>query len=409
MEKSNPHPLRTAREECNLTIDELAEEVKVGAKTIWNAENNRPISAKCRRLICDYFGKTSQELGLIGARRGEKVGQSLAPELSVNISSDESTPIVPPRETFLLNGIALPTGKYVSQHERFQLTQSLGTSFQSCWKQLISTSPVQSLAAGQTLLYIVQQAHSLFQPDIRYIFYSSAYNLIGIALHFQGYENDAFEAHDKAYIAALEGNNPWVMAQTLVCQANIDQERSRYIHAQQAIEAAIRLASHQQHKQEKEDTYLLQAHLFALNAQNAAYMGETEKVARNLLSSEILLDYLPTSHEEFDIASWHQYAGTCALISGQYDIAIQELEQALDTLPPQWVLRHTLVFIPLILAYAKKREYDAVLSTVEKAFPAIRAFNSPNLNKQLMKYLQDEIQILPSNNEQLRDLLITLV
>jgi len=59
------HPLRTARCQHNLTIEELAKEARVGASTVWRAEHNYPINAESRRRLCSYFRATPQALGLL--------------------------------------------------------------------------------------------------------------------------------------------------------------------------------------------------------------------------------------------------------------------------------------------------------------------------------------------------------
>lgn len=64
MKKIYTHPLRIVREQHNLTIEKLAEAAKLGAKTVWNAEHNCPVSAESRQRLCDYFHMTSLELGL---------------------------------------------------------------------------------------------------------------------------------------------------------------------------------------------------------------------------------------------------------------------------------------------------------------------------------------------------------
>lgn len=65
MKQKNAHPLRIARTQRRLTMNKLAEELKIGSATIWRAEHDQPISAESRRRICAYFGMTSQELGLL--------------------------------------------------------------------------------------------------------------------------------------------------------------------------------------------------------------------------------------------------------------------------------------------------------------------------------------------------------
>ncbi len=66
MKKGEMHPLRIARCQHNLTIVELAEEAKVGASTIWRAENYYSINAESRRRLCTFFAMSPQELGLLG-------------------------------------------------------------------------------------------------------------------------------------------------------------------------------------------------------------------------------------------------------------------------------------------------------------------------------------------------------
>lgn len=397
---SNTHPLRAAREACNLTIDELAEEVKVGAKTIWNAENNHPISAKCRQLICEYFGKTSQELGLISARRGEKIEQ-----IHLLESPIKSVDILYNPVNITLNSITLPAGKHITEEERFQLTGALGDSISNCWKLSIRTPPAQMLAIAQAHLYLVQQAHSVLHYDVRPAFYSSVYRLTGIALQFQGYTDEAFKMHEKSYIAALEGADIWNMAQSLLCQANIHQSRSMYSAAQEAIEATIRLISYKMDKQSLANI-LLNAHLYAINAENAAYMSEFDKVQTNLALSQTFLEYLPTTHEEFDKTSWHQYAGVCALIGGQYDIALNELQSALDMLPREWLQRHAIILIQLFIAHARKHDLDATLIIANKAISVLETLQSPGLSRQFAAYAQNELQQAFPGNQQTKDLII---
>src|SRR5712692_3331408 len=65
MSTEQPHPLTLAREERNLTQDDLAQAVGVSSRTIWAAEHGKPVGAYTRRRLCKYFKKTAQELGLV--------------------------------------------------------------------------------------------------------------------------------------------------------------------------------------------------------------------------------------------------------------------------------------------------------------------------------------------------------
>ncbi len=65
MSEKTIHPLRAMRAHFNLTQKRLAEETGVGTQTILRAEHNKPINAESRRLLCQYFGMSSEELGLV--------------------------------------------------------------------------------------------------------------------------------------------------------------------------------------------------------------------------------------------------------------------------------------------------------------------------------------------------------
>ena len=66
MRKVHP-PLRVIREAHNLTREQLAEELKIGAATIKRAERGEPISAESRQRLCTFFGRSSEDLGLVTA------------------------------------------------------------------------------------------------------------------------------------------------------------------------------------------------------------------------------------------------------------------------------------------------------------------------------------------------------
>ncbi len=106
MKAVHPHPLCFARRQRNLTINQLAEEAKVGASTIWRAEHSYPISAESRRRLCLFFNLTSQELGLVSDSREksaltvESVSDAFSPptsSLSTMVSAAEiNEPILSP-------------------------------------------------------------------------------------------------------------------------------------------------------------------------------------------------------------------------------------------------------------------------------------------------------------------------
>ncbi len=287
-----------------------------------------------------------------------------------------------------VGGIPIPSGQHISEEDRVKLHHALGESIAAGWKLFHRAGNAQVLAVGQAQLSLVQQASQNLYPNIRPIFYSSAYNLIGAAYHFQGRYNDAYKAHEQAYIAALEAMDMLNMAQSRAWQANGLREQRRYSEALQTIEAALRLVS----QQRDTESIRLQAHLFASGAEMAAFLGKDTLMQRYLDSSQMVLTQLPYEYnDEFDHTSWHQYKGTCALILNQNNTAAEELQMAIDGLPPQSMIRHIITLTPLAIAYARERQRDRCLETIKRAATVVKTINSSSLNKQFVDYIQQEI------------------
>lgn len=147
----------------------------------------------------------------------------------------------------------------------------------------------------------------------------------------------------------------------------------------------------------------LHAHLLALSAENAAHLSDASGTQRYLDESEALLQYLPEHHDEFDRASWHGYAGVCALILKRYDVATEEFEAAMSLFPPESILHHVLIFIPFTIAYAHLRDRDQCLIIAKKASLSIKLLGASSMKKQFMDYIQQEIISSFPNDKQVRD------
>src|SRR5713226_3625759 len=89
------HPLTAAREARNLSQAQLAEEAKLGPRTIWAAEHQRPISAHSRRQLCRYFKKTAQELGLASAESAARARKRQKRVQQIRVTSVNSISILP--------------------------------------------------------------------------------------------------------------------------------------------------------------------------------------------------------------------------------------------------------------------------------------------------------------------------
>ncbi|GHO93851.1 hypothetical protein KSF_038990 [Reticulibacter mediterranei] len=61
---SSVHPLKLARMQRNLSQQMLADFTGLSTPTIKRIESGKPARVDVRRQLCEYFGKTSEELGL---------------------------------------------------------------------------------------------------------------------------------------------------------------------------------------------------------------------------------------------------------------------------------------------------------------------------------------------------------
>jgi tetratricopeptide (TPR) repeat protein/DNA-binding XRE family transcriptional regulator len=446
-EPATSHPLTQARRGRNLTQRQAAEKAGIGLNTLKRAEHGEPVSLETCRRLTHLFECNTEELGLVKEEPSvfqfvsrsvqkeapaaiwipsqarlslpdslseQEMGawliinachltetglplESLLDVFPVILKVVQTMPKMSRRRliqlaatAFVLGDVPLPPADHVSAEQRVQLHSSLGENIAAGWKLFHTAGNEQVLAVSYAQLYLLQQVSAELYPSVRPLLYSSVYNLIGAAKHFQGHYDEAYQAHERAYIGALEGMDVLSMAQSRTWQANGLREQRRYSEALQVFDAAFRLIS----SRSDIESVRLQAHLLAAEAESAAFLGEFKLVQKHLAASESLLEHLPTTHvEEFDHASWHQYAGTCALILEQYDYAVEELQYAIQTLPPNWLMRHATALMPLAIAYARAGEREKCLEIVEKAAQVIQEMHAPSLNQQFVGYLEQEIQV----------------
>ena len=55
------------------------------------------------------------------------------------------------------------------------------------------------------------------------------------------------------------------------------------------------------------------------------------------------------------------------------------------------MLRRAVTFIPLAIAYARKREREASLAVAKKAIPVLASMRSQIMNKQFAVYIQEDL------------------
>ncbi|MGI9057183.1 MAG: hypothetical protein ACR2H5_01240 [Ktedonobacteraceae bacterium] len=286
----------------------------------------------------------------------------------------------------LLGGINIPIHEHPSTVERTQLSEALGEGIVAGWTLFHVASTAQVLAVSQAQITQVNQAHSILYPGALPFLYSGAYRLMGAALYFQERYEDALRVHEHAYRAAKETLDEWNIAQSLSWLGYVHQERDQHSDAIQVIEEALHLIE----KRIDEADIRLKAHLLACWAENAMFLQEKDIAKEKLAASAALLDHI-SANEEFDRSKWLQHAGNIALTAGEHTTAIDYFEEALAAIQPHWMLRHAVTFIPLAIAYARKREQEASLAVAKKAVPVLAAMKSPIMNKQFATYVHEDL------------------
>jgi len=73
--------LRMLREHLNFSIEEVSDATGLSFRTILRAEQGASLNPESRRRLCQFYGKTSEELGLVPRRRKRKQA------LTINSSS----------------------------------------------------------------------------------------------------------------------------------------------------------------------------------------------------------------------------------------------------------------------------------------------------------------------------------
>jgi tetratricopeptide (TPR) repeat protein len=278
----------------------------------------------------------------------------------------------------VFSSIGLPTSEHVSEEERVRVTEALGKSIKDGWTlfQTSKTHISQVMAIAQAQLLLIKQVESLISPIERSLLLSGIYRLIGTGLMLQGLFAESLRYSHSAHIAALESGDTWHTIQSLLCLVNSYHELERYADAAQTIEMAFRLSEYQA---DIVDTRS-KAHILGCWADNAMLQGKYTLAQKKLDEAATYLDQI-SPNEEFDHAAWLSLRGKNAFITRDYSTAIHHFEKALHELLPTWTIGKVIALIPLMVAYACKRERGAGLTTAQKALEAVQTLNSPATNR----------------------------
>ena len=323
--------------------------------------------------------------------------ESLLASLKIVLQGVQSMPNITRRRllelaaAFVVSNVPIVSGEHASAEERVNLCSALGQNIAEGWNLFHSAGNAQVYVVGQAQLHLVQLNHAILPAQARSAFYSSTYNLMGRALHFQEHYKEALNVHVNAHVAAMSTGDPWHVAQSLICQADSYQALKQHTKAIEVLEEAIAVLGNstvEAHIRSK-------AHAFACWADNAMSTGDHLTAWKKLEASATYIEQI-RAEEEFDRTSWLQLAGKNALMAGEYKIAIQHLEEARSQTPR--LLRSAGILVPLAMAYARANERDASLLVAKQLVPVISTMDAPMLNGYFLEYVrQDLLETFPKD------------
>lgn len=293
--------------------------------------------------------------------------------------------------TAIADKLPLTTRKRITAEERMQLCKTFEKSLTAGWQFFTQARPPQILAVSQSQLLLLQQMHTLLPARDRSAFCSSIYNLMGLGFCLQEQHRQALNAHENAYIAALSSGNAMEVTSSLLCQANSHQALGESRKAIDALEQIARTLS----TLDGQRYILTQAHLLGVWADCAMTIGELRTARKKLDEIAELLDDI-TPNEEFDRSCWYELTAKYSYSTGNYSIAAQQYEQALQGTPIEWVVRRIRVLSSLISTYTILQDRDRSLATLEKVGQTGGVLNAPSLiRKPLKEALQGLLIVFP--------------
>ncbi len=273
--------------------------------------------------------------------------------------------------------------KHISAEDRTKLHQAWSESIIAGWNLFASANMSLVLAVGHSQLHLLQKTYSELYPSVRPLFYSSVYRLIGAAFFYQARYADAMHAHKKAYITAVEAYDYWNMAESLGWQAGVLKACGQHTESIQAMKAALHLL----HDHHDSQSLISQSRLLAQCAESAALLGDRKTMEETLDGSRNLLDQFE-GNDEFDMAMWQLYKGTCALYIDDFATAEAYLQQAHISLKPHLTHQHASTALLLSQARAGMGERERAIDAVRAAIPYVAAADTPLVYRGLLDHVQ---------------------
>ncbi len=186
------HTLRALRESRNLSLEEVAEEARVSFRTVLRAEQGYPLNPGSRQRLCAFFGKTSEELGLVPQRRRVRSAASQEPQRERETSSLDTSQVAMRGMLAAMQNLE-NEGVDMNRSRRFFL-------------QVLGTAGVALVTAPQELLDLPTPIYTSERGHMREVSASTIEQLASITQQYRSLQRAGLAIEDglRSHIALIQ-------------------------------------------------------------------------------------------------------------------------------------------------------------------------------------------------------------
>ncbi len=355
------HPLARARLARNLSQDMLADLTALSHATIERAEQGKCVRPSTRRILCDFFGLSAQDLGLVTRNeavskvRAEQEGSDMYRRQFLQLAGAVIAAPLFDADPWARIEHVFHTGTALAQESLDQLRQITD----SYWILRANLSSIALLQAVRSHLHLLTQllAHSLIPAFRRHVIH-----LTGESAQIAG--TIAFDLDDShltqtsyqlAIQAAREAGAPDLYAIGLGRLALACNHQGAHEKALLAIADAGHAA--------RNTNATIQAWLALVAAETHAHLHHREEADGALADAERLAHHTSPNDISygcgFDTPRLFSYAGTCNVRLGRWDQAIPNLHQALALTAGTASRRRSTILSELATAHLGQQDIEA--------------------------------------------------
>jgi transcriptional regulator with XRE-family HTH domain len=426
------HPLRALRNRFNLTQKRLAEEAGVGAQTILRAEHNKPINAESRRLLSEYFGMRSEELGLVVDEKtpeknplscGNHVAFEQLPGLSEAIAQGivlavqelEGQHMDKSRRNFL-QVLGLASTAMTAPSSPAQISMSHDVPVSPLWERLTKALASSSPIDEETLLQVEASTRDCWRV-LPNVLGSFSRNLLQHTQRQLEVVTDLLESAPpqatRTRLAAVAGEFAQVAGEILFDLKENGQAEQYYNVAIAAAEVAqddvMRAVAlgrksfipiYEQNAQSAlpllQEAHLLTAHnapmvmrawLSAIEAEALANMYDETACRKALDRSERFLEVAQPAEvplPRFNYSTLLGYKGVCALRLKQPEHAQVVLNESLKIMEPHRLRHKAIVLVDLATSYVLQQEIEEACRCASQSLLLIAELKSSRVFQRVM-------------------------